>query len=144
MPTQLKKPMVVRAMPMSRNQADRVEKTSRNGNHAQYAGLAVDGQEFAPITGVRVFFCHYPDKWPDLTRISQEFAHASVRRCRGRPGNSRPISRWLIGIEALAEVYFQYFFRTPWLYPGSEAQGFFIGNSELTDIVDSLAFTDLA
>ena len=35
MPIQLKKPMVDRASPESRNHADRVENTSRNGNPAE-------------------------------------------------------------------------------------------------------------
>ena len=35
MPIQLKKPMVDKASPASRNQADKVENTSKNGNPAE-------------------------------------------------------------------------------------------------------------
>jgi len=43
-----------------------------------------------------------------------------------------------------AELYFQELLRTLRPYPGSEFQGLFIGNTELANVVDGIAFADLS
>jgi len=59
MPIQLMKPIAVRLTPNSRSQADRVEKTSRNGRRRRSqeqerddARVRVDRQRLAPASGL--------------------------------------------------------------------------------------------